>query len=369
MTRRLLHLSGLAIVGVILYHAVGWGFVGMFWWTDRYAPVTVPNFYQMGSAIYYGMRSIEQIIIPGVPAFLFVAGVFAAFASGKAPGARGWGWVPRRMVSLLIPYGIWSLVTIASDYALGERASGMVLLRMLLIGGTSPGFYFIPLLCQLYLLSPLIVPMARRHWRGLLLASALIQLAVQSARYAAHLHLVFPGSPLLDMLTPSWFFPGNLFWFAFGVVLGFHSSELIGGIVRARWLWLAGVILLLVPGILEWELLLRASGQVWLGSTETLLDNLYSLLFLLTFLGFEAIRLPGLRRVSELGSKAYGIYLVHGLVLTFVAKIIYNAAPALLSVEIAFLGILAAAGLGVPLILMNLIRRSPARRLYPYLFG
>jgi hypothetical protein len=47
MTRRLLYLSGLAIVGVILYHAVGWGFVGMFWWTDRYAPVTVPNFDQI----------------------------------------------------------------------------------------------------------------------------------------------------------------------------------------------------------------------------------------------------------------------------------------------------------------------------------
>ena len=369
MTRRLLYLSGLAIVGTVAYHVVGWGFVSMFWWADRYAPVTVPNFDQLGSVAYFGMRVVEQVIIPSVPAFLFVAGVFAAFASGRSHDLHGWGWIPKRLIVLLIPYGIWSFVNIASDYALGERASGMVLLRMLLIGGTSPGFYFIPLLCQLYLLSPLIVPLARRHWRGLLLASALIQLVAQSARYAAHLDFAFPGSSLLAMLTPSWFFPGNLFWFAFGVVLGFHSTELIGGIVRARWFWLAGVALLLVPGIVEWELLLRASGEAWLGSTETLLDNVYSLLFLLTFLGFEAVRLPGLRRVSELGSKAYGIYLVHGLVLTFVAKIIYNAAPALLSVEIAFLGILAAAGLGVPLILMNLVRRSPARRLYPYLFG
>jgi fucose 4-O-acetylase-like acetyltransferase len=190
------------------------------------------------------MRAVEQIIIPGVPAFLFVAGVFAAFASGKLPGWQGWRWIPRRLVALLIPYLIWSLVTIASDYALGERASATALFRLLLVGGTAPGFYFIPLLCQLYLLSPLIVPLARRHWRALLLASALIQIVAQSARYAAHLHLVFPGSSLLAWFAPSWFFPSNLFWFAFGVVLGFHSAELLGGIVRRFGSWLVGVALL-----------------------------------------------------------------------------------------------------------------------------
>jgi hypothetical protein len=367
VTRRLLYLSGLAILGTVLYHSVGWAFVGMFWWADRYAGVAVPDFTQIGSASYYVLRAAEQIIIPSVPSFLFVAGVFAAFASGNSHGTRGWGWIVQRLITLLIPYAIWSLATLAGNFALGDRPSGMALLRMLLVGGVSPGFYFIPLLCQLYVLSPILVPLARRHWRWLLLGTALLEIAAQTARYAANLNLGVPG--LLAALTPSWFFPGNVFWFAFGVVMGIHSTKLIGGIVRARWVWLTGAALLLIPGIVEWELLLRASGETWLGSAETLLDNVYTMLFLLAFLGFEAVRLPGLTRVSSLGSKAYGIYLVHGLALTMAAKTIYALAPGILAIPLAFVLVLAACGVGLPLALMAIVRRSPARRAYSYLFG
>jgi hypothetical protein len=51
------------------------------------------------------------------------------------------------------------------------------------------------------------------------------------------------------------------------------------------------------------------------------------------------------------------------------ARAIYHFLPALLGYQIVFQPILYAAGLGIPLLLMALVRHSPARRFYAYQFG
>ena len=84
MIRRLLLLNGFAAIGAVLYHATGWGYTAMFWWTDRYLPVDVPDFSQLGSVAYFSLRLVEQLIIFSIPSFLFVSGFFIAFATGKS---------------------------------------------------------------------------------------------------------------------------------------------------------------------------------------------------------------------------------------------------------------------------------------------
>jgi peptidoglycan/LPS O-acetylase OafA/YrhL len=80
MIKRLLYLNGLAIITVILYHASAWGFISMFYRADRYRPVSVPNFDMLGDLAYYGLRTIEQLIIYGIPTFMFVSGFFIAIS-------------------------------------------------------------------------------------------------------------------------------------------------------------------------------------------------------------------------------------------------------------------------------------------------
>ncbi len=111
MVKKLLALNGIAILGAILYHSAGWGFVSMFWWTDRYMPVSVPNFSQIGSFSYFSLRFIEQVIIVAIPAFLFVSGYFVVFASGKNPSPK-WRWIFTRVSFLVIPYLIWTIIMI-----------------------------------------------------------------------------------------------------------------------------------------------------------------------------------------------------------------------------------------------------------------
>lgn len=369
MVRRLLYLMGLAVLCVVLYHASGWGFVSMFWWTDRYQPVSVPNFDQLGSLSYYALRLVEQLIIFAIPAFLFVSGYFLAFATGRNRATIGWDVILARVKNLLIPYLIWSCLLLGLDVLLGRSLTPAEFVLILLKGQATDAYYFIPVLIQLYLLAPFLIPLARARWKLTLLLAGLFQLIVLGLRYASIVGLDWPALQPFYVLTRSWLFTGFLFWFTFGIVFGFHAPTFKAAFVRVRWAALAGMVLMFLVGVLEWENLLRLSGQAWIAPEETLVDQVYAGLLLIVFLGFEQLSLPAFKTISQIGTKSFGVYLAHSLALTYTAKLIYHFAPALLGVQWVLQPILYAAGLGFPLLLMEIVARSPARRYYSLLFG
>jgi peptidoglycan/LPS O-acetylase OafA/YrhL len=183
------------------------------------------------------------------------------------------------------------------------------------------------------------------------------------------LRVPVPGLSLLADITPSWFFPTGVFWFSLGIVAGFHQDGLRQLLARSkRWI-LPALGVLLIMGIAEWELMLRLSGAEWISPRATVLDDLFSLAFLMGFLAMERPRLPLQDKLNLLGSRSYGVYLVHSLVLLVLAKSIYHFVPALLGMQWAMQPLLVAAGLGLPLLLMTLVRISPARVVYELQFG
>ncbi len=369
MIKRLLYLNGLAILGVLLYHASGWGFVALFWWTDRYQAVSAPNFDQAGSAEYFLLRFIEQLATAAVPAFLLVSGFFVAFATGRSQRTIGWNVIGSRIKNLLIPYALWSLAFFAVDGLLGDTYSLAVYLRRLLLGQATESFYYVPLLVQFYLLSPLLVPIARRHWKALLAVAAVVQLGLHLLRYLQYLGPDWLEIERMLGLATSRFFPGHLLYFSMGLVIGLHLPAAKQLLDRAKWALLIATPTLLVLGMVEWELLLRQSGQDWLAPALTVVDDLYSLAFVLALLAFEKITLPLTKPMGDLGTKSYGIYLSNALVLMLAAKAIYRLAPGLLDQTLLFVVILITLGLAAPLALMALVNRSPARRYYKIIFG
>jgi probable poly-beta-1,6-N-acetyl-D-glucosamine export protein len=369
MIKRLLYLNGLAILGVVLYHASGWGFVALFWWTDRYRPVTAPNFDQLGGLAYVGLRLVEQLVIFSVPAFLFVSGFFIAFATPRTQRTVGWNIVGNRVKGLLIPFALWSLAFFAVGFALGDRYSLAVYIRRLLLGQATESYYYVVLLVQFYLLSPLLVLLARQHWKLLLVAAAMLQASVHALSYLLITGVAGVNLQGTGLLTNARFFPGHLFWFSFGVVAGLQLPVLKRFLERTKWALLAATPTLFVLGVLEWERLLHVSGEVWLSPAVTIVDDLYALAFILTILAFERVALSLAKPFSDLGAKSYGIYLTNALVLMVAAKGIYHLAPNLLGRPLILQVILVAFGLGGPLLLMALVNKSPARRYYKYLFG
>jgi hypothetical protein len=152
-------------------------------------------------------------------------------------------------------------------------------------------------------------------------------------------------------------------------VIGFNLKEFKDFIAQTKWFWFGVMIITFALGILEWEFLLRFSGKDWISPSETFLDGLYILAFLLSFLAFERFVPPYSAKIIILGSMSYGIYLAHSLVLEVTARVIYHLVPGILAYQFLLQPILIVMGLGVPVLLMKLMSWSPARRYYEYVFG
>jgi surface polysaccharide O-acyltransferase-like enzyme len=367
--RRLLLLNGLAVVAAVVQHATGWGYTSLFWWTNRYSTAVPPDFSHLGSASYYALRVAEQLTIFAPPAFLFVSGVFVAFAAGRAGLGYGWEKAAGRIRMLVIPYAAWSVAIFAVRAAEGavEQPAGYV--TKLLVGGAADPYYYVPLVVQFYLLAPVVVPLLKERWKTLLIAAAVIQVGAQAARYSLILGWKLPAADWIVGHSPGWFVPVTALWFVSGVAAGFHWTAVMQWLARWRPVLPWATAGFAALGVLEWELLLRGSGRQWLPPGPTVIDTFYSGSLILTFLAFAHVEFPAQDELNRLGERSFGIYLMHAPVLELLARLTYHAAPAILAEQWLFQSLLVAAGLALPLLFMAAVNRSPARPVYNYVFG
>jgi membrane-bound acyltransferase YfiQ involved in biofilm formation len=359
ITRRLILLNGLAALMVPLHHAAAYGLQAMFLWTDRYRAVAVPNYDQLGTLPYYAIMVSRELHSFAVPAFLFVSGFFLAIMSKGSASRVNRNIVSQRIMALLPPFLLWTLFRFV---LIGQIPSS--------IGDVLNPYWFIVLLIQYYLLSPWLVPWAKNHWQSLLVVAAVLQLFAQGLRYPYFLGIDLPGLELMLTLAPRWLFPTQLFNFALGVVVCLHLDSVQKWLPRVRWLLLLAVAASAVLMVVEYQLADRYVGEAWIGPSFTgLADNLYATSVCLCFLAFSHVRLPFAKSLTEIGSKSMGIYLANIPAIYVVAVAMYHLTPWALGNQIIYQAVLIAAGLGGPLLLMQIARRSRARPLYRYVFG
>lgn len=360
MTRRLLILNGLAILGIVLHHAAAYTLQAMFLWTDRYMPVTVPNYDQMGSGVYYLLMTIRLLLIWSVPAFLFISGYFAGFMAKGKNGSMKWDSLLPRIRVLIFPFLVWTAVRYLLLRRFPETISEVL-----------DPYHFVAVLIQFYLLAPWLTRVAKRNWKALLLVAAIIHLALLGIRYLADVGVVFPGQEVIMTLSPRWFFlSGQSFWFPFGIVFGIHFYKRGQELARYRWILLTIVVVLSGLILAEYQLVDRLNGDEWLGPVFSGLASIpYSLAVILSFLAFSRASIPFSLELTQIGAKSLGIYLGNIPFVYVVAILMYRLTPWLLGYHLIYWLILVVAGLGGPLLLMELVRRSPARSQYRVLFG
>jgi hypothetical protein len=370
MTRKLSQLLGLAVLCVVLNHAANYGFNALFFWTNCYLPVTVPNFDQYGSPPYWGLTLIKRFIVIAVPIFLFVSGYFIAFATRKDAKTVSWDIIKSRTLFLFVPYFIWStLIFLFNAVAYHQIDTPQVYLLKLLTGGATGAYYYIPLIIQCYALSRWLVPWARKHWASLLGITAVLLIGLEGMRYFLLLNIAPEWLRTVSRWFPIWFFPKRIFWFSLGMVLGFHGSQLRPFLTRWRWLFAAGTLTFYIASIIEFEWLIQQSGRDWIEAFLMISSIFYALFFILTFISFPNVKLPRKELWATLGSKAFAVYLLNALALEFTGRILYEFVPAALGNQLVYQPIMIAGGLGLPLLLMWMVQKSPLRPYARYLFG
>jgi peptidoglycan/LPS O-acetylase OafA/YrhL len=360
MNRKLLILNGLAILGVTVQHANAYGMQAMFFWTDRYLPVTVPNFDQLDSLAYYLTLTIRQLATFAVPGFLFISGFFIAFIAKGEESRVTWRVIASRLKFLVIPFVLWTGVRFLM---LGRIPSS--------VDDVLGPYHFIPMLIQFYLISPILVPVAKRWGKELLIGAAVLHLGLQTVNYINGLGLQFVGQELINSLTPRWFILGQQpFWFPFGLVAGLHIQQFQTWLARTRRTLLTGAVAFAPVAVLEYQFVDQLNGEPWLApSFGGFARTFYILAFLLWFLALEREALPFPESLSNLGARSLGIYLGNIPFIYVVAVFMYHVTPWMLGRQFFYQAILFSVGLFGPLLLMFAVRKSPVRGLYRYIFG
>ncbi len=371
MNKRLLMLSGLAILAVVLNHASNSGFIAMFWWTDRYLPVSVPNYDQMGSLAYYGLIAAQKLTLFSVPSFLFITGVFLAYTARGSQSHLTRKVVFQRVLNLLPPYLIWSGVYFLAEYLLGVGYSpAETILRVVTIEDSQ--FFFVPLIIVYYLLSPFLAPLAKnRPWVLLAIGAGALLVGITAGYLRVNAWLNQPdgsfftsaASYLVERKVLEYFF-----YYVLGLAAGFHQTQLKAFIVRYRWALLGLTIIFGLLAVAEAEWVFRTTAQItWRSRTLTLPTAIYAVAFILTFLGFEKLSLP--RFVYQLGVNTLAIYMIHQIVLLIVPKVVYHVLPAILGMQWVYQTVLVATGVFIPVLLMEVTRRLPVRKYSRLIFG
>lgn len=374
MNRRLLMLSGLAILAVVANHASQTGITTMFWWTDRYRDVVVPNYDQMGSLSYYVVIVLQKLTLFSVPTFLFIMGLFLAYAARGAQSRLTWTMIKRRVLNLLPPYILWALVYEALRYLLDLRYPSLVYYLISLVSIEASQFFYVPLVIVYYLISPFLAPVAQNRPRLMLGIGAAILLYGIAVNYLGLYTLLngLENSPLAEFRAamPQWKLLEYFFYYVLGMVAGFYQAELRALVVRFRWALLALMIVAGALAVAEAEWIFQTTELItWRSRTLTLPTAIFATSAILCFLGFDQVRLPFSNQLYFLGVNTLGIYMIHKNIILLLPKILYHFLPFTLSSQLIYQPLLIGCAVGVPLLLMTIVRKLPIRRYYRLLFG
>jgi probable poly-beta-1,6-N-acetyl-D-glucosamine export protein len=367
MDRRLFYLNGLAIFSVICNHAAGWGYTAMYWWTFRYiSNAPTPDYSQIGSISYYVLLLIKQWTTFAVPVFLFVSGIFVVYSmSGKLD--QRFKASRLRIVGLIIPYLVWSAITFISDGLFGDVYQPLDYLRMVVLGQATAAFFYVPVIIQCYLLAIVLVPLIRKYPRVVFISAIVFHFGFIILTYIGKLtpwHFDFNNE------LPVWLFPRWAFYFVWGLTAGMYPKAWRN--VTTLWKKWTIIGLLFFSALAVWgpENLVRLThDDSWYSTSLMFSTCLYSIFIILVFAGWAPSSFPLSKTLQQLGSRSYGIYLIHPLVQIYVAKLLYHYLPWFLGQQWLFMPIMISFGLGIPIIAMELICHSPVRNIYKFVFG
>lgn len=347
MSRQFPALSGLAMVLIVLNHTIQLGTELPVEW----GYTTVQGWARTGLSLLQALGSV------GVPIFLFISGVFMAYAARGNPPRVSSSFLWRSLLHILVPYLIWSVVFYLLIYVQGQQYTAAEYLKSLLVGYP---FHFIPLLVFFYLLSPLLVVVAYRHPAALVGLTGLFQLVLINLLHPGILGFTFPQAmsilevPVLRNSLASW-----AVYFPLGLVYFYHSRYLLARMQRLRPALLVATVVFFTMAALPRDLL----------PLGRLARYLYPFTFVLLLPTIQRDQIPAARVLERIGKRVYGIYLTHLIVLDLVLIAISGLAPWLFDWPVLLFPLLFIAALGIPLALMNGMARSPTRPAYRYVFG
>ena len=296
---------GLAIVAVVAIHASHYGFPWIFASTGSWNGVFC--------------LAYRQLLNFAVPAFLFISGYWLS----RKP-VDTWAdykrFLARRLSRILVPYLFWSCLLLGyGAYQAGYVDVPRVLFK-LATGNACAAYYFIVLIAQLYLLTPILQRLARTSL-GVAAIGVVNAIGVLSL-YVARLHFHWKVPLYLSALP---FYLWMIFYVA-GLRAGAAQRTADARPIGTRAILLAIVGAIVVSELEALLLAWRYDHVRFAASAVKYSSFLYSVYVVVGFLALRRYVRRWPHTLVRLGEYSFGIYLIHVIVLRKLAVLLKGLA-------------------------------------------
>ncbi len=260
----------------------------------------------------------RQVLNFSVPAFLFVSGYF--IAKKRIERTNYITVVKKRLARVLIPYFVWSMFLLLISGVLSGKIDIKVLLYKLFTGGASSPYYFMLLVSQYYILTPVL--MRINEWKNGFRAILSLNLLILVGFYVVRLvFLVDIPFVLYALPCYSW-----IVFYQYGLLLGSNSTLERKLVCRPGWFAVLAFVGLLLSCV-EAILMLRYFDSIKYATTAVKLSSyIYALSAISLFLWLKT-KIPKWNRTLLLiGNYSFGIYLIHRVMLKEITSLLSYSA-------------------------------------------
>jgi probable poly-beta-1,6-N-acetyl-D-glucosamine export protein len=291
--------------------------------TDYEAPFGIP-----WACVMPGWIILGELARFSVPLFIVLSGHFIKNLNGK------WITIWKQGEIILYPFLFWSLIGWLYSFLFSPPGWDIgTFISKLFSGDAQPGYYFIPLIIQYYVLSRWLVPWVKIKPKSALIISLIIQLASIGLFYFS---LAIKGKvitfPIELPLIPSSLFPRYLFFFVFGIWMGVYPDRfksIING--RGPLLFilslLSAIFLIGEHGVLYY--FIRKPGseiELWRVFTAMgmwkITTNIWAFFIILFLIRLGQFNFFSWKWLAQLGMWSYIIYILNGPCLQPIVKLL-----------------------------------------------
>ncbi|MBN1392539.1 MAG: acyltransferase [Sedimentisphaerales bacterium] len=292
---------GIAIIAVIAIHSID----SLFPWQS---PATVWQ-------DLFLVATYRQFLNFAVPSFIFISGYWASKKSIISPESYK-TFLRRRLSRVLVPYLFWSVILLGFEAFKTHNVDAQQIAFKLLTGRAISVYFFIIVITQLYLLTPLLQCINRNSY-GLMLILVFNIVSLLFA-YLSRLYLNF------WIPVSSAFYVWIIFYEA-GLLIGKNSNRVFTQKKIRPFILPAILVTLLISG-LETTIILLKYGYVYFAISPTKYSSfLYSACVIIGFLFVKERIKYWPKSLVLIGNCSFGIYLIHMPVLNQVANLVQKS--------------------------------------------
>jgi len=285
---------GFTIIAVVAAHAVIPGSYWCDYWDFRY--------------LFY-----RQLFNFPVPVFLFISGYWLSKKPIKSLGDYK-AFLTRRLSRILIPYLFWSFILLGYAAIKTHDINVYRIIRELLTGGACIPYFFIIMIVQLYIMTPVLQYINRKSY-GLMLVLTFNVISLLALYLSRLYHVIWHLPASLPFY--SW-----IIFYEIGLLIGSRDNKIFVP-KSMRFFILPAILVFLLLSELEGMIILSKYDNLNFAISSTKYSSiLYSVCIIIGFLFVRERLRYWPKFLVTMGNCSFGIYLIHVPVLNRIINVV-----------------------------------------------